>query len=125
MNRMERLTAILFLLQDRGRRRQCTSEEIAEHFEVSKRTVIRDIQALCEMGVPVMSREGSGGGYCLPSDYIVSPLPLTAREALLLQLSLSTLTSLADTPFAPERASLLAKVRALVPPHRQAEAERW
>jgi len=125
VNRMERLTAILFLLQDGGRRRQRTSEEIAGHFEVSKRTILRDIQALCEMGVPILSRDGSGGGYSLPSHYHLSPLPLTVREAILLQLSLSTLANLADTPFAPERASLLAKLRALLPPARQAEAEEW
>lgn len=44
MNKLERLTAILLLLQDKPR----TSEEIARRFEVSKRTILRDIQALSE-----------------------------------------------------------------------------
>ncbi|HLK57368.1 MAG TPA: YafY family protein [Chthonomonadaceae bacterium] len=125
MNRTERLTAILMLLQERGRQRRRTAEEIAARFEVSRRTILRDIQALCEMGVPVYAQEGVGGGYSLPSDYTLPPLPLSLREAVLMLLSLNTLDSLADTPFAPERASLLAKLRVLLPAGQRAEAERW
>src|SRR2546427_612593 len=62
MNRIERLTAILMLLQDKPR----SATEIARHFEVSKRTILRDVQALCEMGVPVIAQDGARGGYSLP-----------------------------------------------------------
>jgi predicted DNA-binding transcriptional regulator YafY len=119
VNKLERLTAILLLLQVRPR----TSEEIARHFEVSKRTILRDIQALSEMGVPVIAREGVGGGYSLPADYGVAPLPLTAREAFLLLLALSTINQLSDTPFAAERASLVAKLRASLPEPQLANVE--
>jgi predicted DNA-binding transcriptional regulator YafY len=117
MNRIERLTAILLLLQDKPR----TSEEIARHFEVSKRTIIRDVQALSEMGVPVIAREGAGGGYSLPEDYRLPPLPLTSREVFLLLLALSSITQLSDAPFAQERASLMAKLRAALPVHQQGD----
>jgi predicted DNA-binding transcriptional regulator YafY len=117
VNRIERLTAILLLLQDKPR----TSEEIARHFEVSKRTIIRDVQALSETGVPVIAREGAGGGYSLPEDYRLPPLPLTSREAFLLLLALSSITQLNDAPFAQERASLLAKLRASLPAHQQGD----
>src|SRR5437763_3653359 len=110
MNRMERLTAILLLLQEKPR----TSEEIARYFEVSKRTVLRDMGALYEIGVPVISREGAGGGYSLPAGYRIAVLPLNMNEAYLLLLALSSVTGLSDTPFARDRASLLAKVRALL-----------
>src|SRR5438128_2019794 len=73
MNRMERLTAIVLTIRERQR----TCEEIASYFEVSKRTILRDVQALCEMGVPVIATGGPGGGYSLPGDYTFSPLPLT------------------------------------------------
>ena len=92
-----------------------TSEQIAAHFEVSRRTVLRDIQALSELGVPVEAVAGPGGGYRLHDAYLLAPLPLTAREAALLLLSLSTLSRLGDVPFAAEHASLLAKIRALLP----------
>jgi predicted DNA-binding transcriptional regulator YafY len=119
MNRIDRLTGILLLLHQRPR----TSEEIARHFEVSRRTVLRDVQALCEIGVPVIAREGARGGYSLPEDYALAPLPLSAREAFLLLLALSSVTRLADAPFAAERESLAAKLRAVVPRAHVAGAE--
>jgi predicted DNA-binding transcriptional regulator YafY len=111
MNRIERMAAILLLLQEHSQ----TAGEIAGRFEVSRRTILRDIQALSEMGVPVTAREGPGGGYSLPGDYRPSPLPLTGNEAFLLLMALSTLQRLGDLPFRQERASLLAKLRALLP----------
>src|SRR5512143_3452133 len=111
MNRIERLAAILLLLQERPH----TSEEIARRFEVSRRTVLRDVQALSEMGVPVIAREGPGGGYSLPADYHTGPLPLTGSEAFLLLLALSAIEHLSDLPFREERATLMAKLRALLP----------
>jgi len=119
MNRIDRLTAILLLLQAKPR----TSEEIAQQFEVSKRTILRDVQALCEMGVPIIAREGAGGGYSLPLDYVLAPLRLTAHEAFLLLLSLDTLARLSEAPFAHERVSLIAKLRALLPRHQIEDVE--
>jgi predicted DNA-binding transcriptional regulator YafY len=111
MNHVERLAAILLLLQDGPR----TSQQIANHFEISRRTVLRDVQALSEMGVPVISQEGPGGGYSLPANYSPEPLPLTGNEAFLLLLSLSSLSQLSALPFRAERATLLAKLKSLLP----------
>jgi predicted DNA-binding transcriptional regulator YafY len=111
MNRIDRLTAILLLLQGRKR----TAGEIAQRFEVSKRTILRDIQALCEMGIPIAAELGTSGGYTLPPDYSLPPLALTLHEALLLRLALSSLSQLSETPFKQERESLLAKVQTLLP----------
>jgi len=110
MNRIDRLTAILLLLQT-GKR---TSWEIAQRFEVSRRTIQRDIDALCEMGIPIMADLGASGGYSLPPDYSLPPLALTLHEALLLRLALSSLSQLSETPFKQERESLLAKVQILL-----------
>ena len=57
MNRIDRLTAILLLLQT-GKR---SAAEIAQHFEVSRRTIQRDIDALCEMGIPIAADLGATG----------------------------------------------------------------
>jgi predicted DNA-binding transcriptional regulator YafY len=113
------MTGILLLLQERPR----TSEEIARRFEVSRRTVLRDVQALCEVGVPIVAREGVGGGYSLPADFALPPLPLNAREVFLLLLSLSAVARLGDAPFAAERASLAAKLRAALPAAHLADAD--
>jgi predicted DNA-binding transcriptional regulator YafY len=115
VNRIERLTNEILLLQERCR----TSEEIAALLEISKRTVIRDMQALCEMGVPIIAQGGVGGGYSLAGDYSIAPLQLTWGEALLLTLAISSVSKLSDSPFSSERASLAAKVAALLPAKHQ------
>lgn len=117
MNRIDRLTALLLFLQG-GKR---TAREIAHRFEMSRRTILRDIQALCEMGIPIAADLGSSGGYSLPPDYSLPPLALTLHEALLLRLALSSLSQLSETPFKQERESLLAKVQTLLP-RRESEA---
>lgn len=120
MNRIDRLTAIILLLQG-GKR---TASEIARRFEVSKRTVFRDIEALCEMGVPIVTEVGTHGGYTLMPDYTLAPFQLTLREVLLLRLALSSVSQLADTPFKQERESLLAKMQVLIPIRHQQDTER-
>jgi predicted DNA-binding transcriptional regulator YafY len=117
MNRVERMTGILLLLLDRPH----TAADIARRFEVSKRTVFRDVQALCEIGVPIIAREGVGGGYSLPPEHRVPALPLTAHETFLLLLALNALARLVDIPFAQERASLIAKLRSVLPAQQLAD----
>jgi predicted DNA-binding transcriptional regulator YafY len=114
MNRVERLTGTLLLLQ--SRRRRHTAAEIAGHFGVSRRTILRDVEALTALGVPVLSSDGVGGGYELPPDYALTPLPLTTSEALLLLLALDGMAKLTDTPFGGARESLIAKLRGMLAP---------
>jgi predicted DNA-binding transcriptional regulator YafY len=120
MNRIERMTGIVLLLQERA----ATAERIAAHFEVSRRTILRDVQALCEIGVPVVAQPGAGGGYSLPPTYRLPALPLTTPEAFLLLLALDALRRLADTPYAAERATLAAKLRSLLTPDQLAPVDR-
>jgi predicted DNA-binding transcriptional regulator YafY len=81
MNRTDRLLAIVLELQARGKQR---AEDLAETFETSKRTIYRDIQALCEAGVPVVAIPGQG--YALLEGYFLPPLSLTPDEATVLLL---------------------------------------
>ena len=60
--RASRLLSILLMLQTRGR---LTAESLAETFEVSVRTVYRDIEQLSAAGVPVYADRGPGGGFQL------------------------------------------------------------
>lgn len=121
MNRIDRLTGILLLLQRRPR----TADEIARRFEVSRRTVVRDMWALREIGVPIFAQDGAKGGYSLPGDYQLAPLPLTPREMFLLLLALDAVESHTDAPFAQERATLRGKLHALLPADELASVERW
>jgi predicted DNA-binding transcriptional regulator YafY len=119
MTRVERLTTLVLLLQE-GRR---NADVLAEQLLVSRRTIIRDVQALTAMGVPVDAIGGPGGGYEIARGSTLAPLHLTWREALLLMMAMEGLTKMADTPFAAERASLVAKLRALLPEGQRARVE--
>ena len=76
MNRVDRMLATILLLQSR---RVIKAEDIAEHFEISLRTVYRDMAALSEAGVPVAAE--AGVGYSLLRGYLMPPVMFTAEEA--------------------------------------------
>jgi len=76
MNRIDRLSAILIHLQSK---KVVTAAELAKRFEISKRTVYRDIKALEEGGVPVGGEAGLG--YYIVDSYHLPPVMFTREEA--------------------------------------------
>ncbi len=76
MNRIDRLVALILYLQARP---VVTARAIAAHFGIGERTVYRDIAALGQAGVPLVSE--AGVGYRLLRDYFLPPVRLDAREA--------------------------------------------
>jgi predicted DNA-binding transcriptional regulator YafY len=94
MNRTDRLLAIVLEIQARGMMR---AEDLAKHFGTSKRTIYRDIQALSEAGVPVVSLLGEG--YRLSEGYFLPPLAFNEEEATLLLLGLSAISRSFDSDY--------------------------
>jgi len=76
MNRTDRLSAILIMLQTK---QIITASEIAERFDISLRTVYRDMRALDEAGVPIGAETGKG--YYLVEGYHLPPVMFTTEEA--------------------------------------------
>ena len=76
--RASRLLLMLLLVQNRGR---MTSEDLAAELEVSKRTILRDVEALSEAGLPMIVRPGRGGGIELGFNYRTRLTGLAADEA--------------------------------------------
>ncbi len=81
-----RLLQILLLLQNRGR---MTSGALAVELEVTPRTVLRDLDAMTEAGLPVIAFQGAGGGIELGFDYRSQMTALTRDEAEALALVLA------------------------------------
>jgi len=76
--RVDRLLSMLLIISKKG---MVTGKELAEHFEVSLRTIYRDIEKLGEAGIPVASIGGKGGGYFIMENYNVDNLFLKKDEA--------------------------------------------
>jgi predicted DNA-binding transcriptional regulator YafY len=76
--RASRLLQILLLLQNRGR---LTAGQLARELEVDRRTVLRDVDALSEAGLPVITFQGQSGGIRLGFDYRTRLTGLDADEA--------------------------------------------
>ena len=76
MNRFDRITSILLLLQTRS---VVTARFLSEHFSVAERTIYRDIRTLENAGVPIGSE--AGVGYFLEKGYHLPPVSFTRDEA--------------------------------------------
>ncbi len=72
-----RLFKIVYHLLDKG---QATAPELAEKFEVSVRTIYRDIDALSGAGIPVYTETGRNGGICLMKDFVLDKAVLSEEE---------------------------------------------
>lgn len=112
MNRFDRMLGLLLHL--RGGQ-AISAEALAQHFEVSRRTIYRDLEALSALGVPVYARRGYEGGFQLLEGYFLPPLMFTQGEAVSLLLGLALLYRLSARPFAAEQAAAERKLLAAVP----------
>jgi predicted DNA-binding transcriptional regulator YafY len=74
---MNRLLEIVYILLDK---KTVTAGELAEHFEVSRRTIYRDLDALSSAGIPVYASKGKGGGIRLLESYVLNKSVLTEKE---------------------------------------------
>lgn len=109
MNRIDRLHAILTHLQSKKR---VTAQEIADRFNMSLRTVYRDIKALDESGVPVIGEAGSG--YTIMEGYRLPPVMFTQEEAAALLLGGKLAAHMTDASVKKHFESALFKIKAVL-----------
>lgn len=107
--RLPRLTAILTQLQTK---RLLTATELAEKFQVSVRTIYRDIRALEESGVPILTEEGKG--YSLMEGYRVPPIMLTESEANALVTAEQLIRQNKDSSFVREYIEAINKIKSVL-----------
>ncbi|MCG7409212.1 WYL domain-containing protein [Paenibacillus sp. ACRRX] len=87
-------------------RKKCTARELAERFQVSIRTIQRDLDYLQQIGVPLYTEVGVNGGYRVLPNRILPPLQLNQQEALGLYMMFEYLEQVPDFPYGSIRAQL-------------------
>lgn len=101
-----RLFEIIYILLDK---KLVTAKELAEHFEVSTRTIYRDVEVLSGAGVPIYMNKGKGGGIALLPEFVLNKTVITEqeREDILSSLSALGTVSLNDKKATLEKMSSL------------------
>ena len=103
--KIDRLVGILAILLQKD---TITAPELAERFEVSRRTINRDIESLCEAGIPICTRQGNNGGISIMEDYRIERTLLSSRE---MQEILAGLRGLDSVSGSHHYARLMEKLR--------------
>lgn len=107
--RLSRLTAILTILQTK---RLLTASELANKFSVSNRTIYRDIKALEQAGVPILTEDGKG--YYLMEGYRIPPVMFTESEANALITAEQLILKNKDASFVKEYSEAINKIKSVL-----------
>jgi predicted DNA-binding transcriptional regulator YafY len=111
VNRTDRLYALVEELRAAAPRRRSV-RWLASRFEVSARTIERDLSALQQSGLPIWADAGRLGGYTIDASATLAPLALTTAEALAVIVALG---AQARGPFRGDAATALRKIVAVMP----------
>ncbi|HEY1010987.1 MAG: helix-turn-helix transcriptional regulator [Daejeonella sp.] len=109
MNRIDRISAILIHLQSR---KIVKAQDIADRFEISLRTVYRDIRTLEQAGIPIIGEAGLG--YSLVEGYRLPPVMFSPEEALAFLTAEKLVARLTDGPNADNYSSAMYKIKAVL-----------
>ena len=94
--KIDRLIGILsVLLQEE----KTTAPELAERFEVSRRTINRDIEDLCKAGIPIRTTQGTGGGISIMDGYRMDRTILTSKDMQMILAGLRSLDSVSGSSY--------------------------
>ena len=74
---INRLLGMIYVLMNKG---TVTAGELAERFEVSVRTVYRDVESLSMAGIPVYARKGKNGGISLTENFVLDRMMISQEE---------------------------------------------
>ena len=104
--KIDRLIGILSVLLQREK---TTAPELAERFEVSRRTINRDIEALCKAGIPIRTVQGTGGGISIMDGYRMDRTILTSKDMQMILAGLRSLDSVSGSSYYSQ---LMEKIQA-------------
>lgn len=94
--KIDRLIGILSILLQQEK---ITAPELADKFEVSKRTINRDIEDLCKAGIPIQTAQGCGGGIGIMDGYRMDRTLLTSKDMQMIMAGLRSLDSVSGSHY--------------------------
>lgn len=94
--KIDRLIGILSILLQKEK---ITAPELADKFEVSRRTINRDIEDLCKAGIPITTTQGSGGGIRIMDGYRMDRALLTSKDMQMILAGLRSLDSVSGSHY--------------------------
>ena len=94
--KIDRLIGILSILLQEDK---TTAPELAEKFEVSRRTINRDIEDLCKAGIPIRTAQGTGGGISIMDGYRMDRTILTSKDMQMILAGLRSLDSVSGSSY--------------------------
>lgn len=115
--KIDRLVSIIMILLDKKR---IGAQELADMFEVSLRTIYRDIDAISLAGIPVRGTSGVGGGFEIMPEYKIDKKVFSAADLSALLMGLSSLSNIVR---GDELVHALAKVKSFIPADRAQDIE--
>ncbi|GEC87902.1 helix-turn-helix transcriptional regulator [Brevibacillus brevis] len=113
---MPKSKRLLEMMMTVNRKRKFTVSELAAEFGVSGRTILRDLQELSELGVPLYSEVGPHGGYHVLKERILPPIAFSEEEAVAIFFAIHALRHHTSLPFETESSSALNKFYQFMPP---------
>ena len=94
--KIDRLIGILSILLQK---KKTTALELAERFEVSRRTINRDIENLCKAGIPIQTSQGAGGGISIMEGFAMERTLLTSKDMKMILAGLRSLDSVSGSHY--------------------------
>ena len=118
--KIDRLVSIIMILLEK---RRVSAQELADTFEVSLRTIYRDIDAIALSGIPVRAISGAGGGFEILSEYKVDNKVFSADDLASLLTALTALKSFSHAIDGKNAVSALSKIKSLIPSEQAKQIE--
>lgn len=112
---MSKTKRLIELMMTVNAKRKFTARELAEEFNVSYRTILRDLDELSELGVPLYSEVGADGGYYVLNERMLPPVLLKESEAIALYFAFQSLQFIGSLPFETEIGYVLKKLYSYLP----------
>ena len=115
--KVDRLVSIIMILLEKER---IGAQELADMFEVSPRTIYRDIDAINMAGIPILSTSGVGGGFEIMQNYKIDKKVFSTADLSTILMGLSSLSNMIR---GDELVNALAKVKSFIPADRAKDIE--